>query len=150
MGERDLGRWVEEVRHTYSEPSSFVFLQPFGMGSFPTLIDKVRTDAPWGEKRLDRSILLLPDLGGGFLMRVVYGGGDTLIAYREDIITERWRASFLLTEFDGTDISGKDLEWSDMKTDLANSRQHCEDVWTVLGENRMSTDGKVYNVSVKN
>ncbi|NLX47115.1 MAG: hypothetical protein GXY70_02935 [Euryarchaeota archaeon] len=148
-----FGQWMEGMRHNYSEPSSLVFLHPFGTGMFPTKIDKVQMDTPWGEKRLDRSMLLWPDMEGGFLMRVAYGGADTRIAYREDVITERWRANFLLTEFEGTDLTGKDLEWSDLTTDLGNSRQHYGNVWTMLGEDEvrlMRTDGKVYNVSVKN
>jgi len=148
-----FGQWMEEMRHNYSEPSSLVFLHPFRIGVFPTKIDKVRMDTPWGEKRLDRSMILLPDMEGGFLMRVAYGGADTLIAYREDVITERWRANFLLTEFDGTDITGKDLKWSDWTTELGNSRQHFGKVWSMLGEDEirlMRTDGKVYNVSVRN
>jgi len=148
-----FGQWIEDASHNYSQPSSLVFLHPYVMGIFPDMIDKVRMDTPWGEKKLDRAISLLPDMEGGFLMRVAYRGADTLIDYREDIITESWRANFVLTEFEGADINGKDREWSDRTPDLGNSRQHFGKVWTMSGEDEMRlmrTDGKVYNVSVRN
>ena len=75
-----------------------MFLAPWRIGFFPTLIDKVRMDTPWGEKELDRSIIFWPDMEGGFLMNVMYGGGETYLNYRQDIITSQWRASMWLRQ----------------------------------------------------
>jgi|GEM_PF-2172080 len=133
--------------------TAFMFLHTWQIGFFPTMIDKVSMETPWGEKKLDRSLILWPDMEGGFLMNVVYGGGNTLTNYRQDIISERWRATFLLTDLVGTDIASEDREWSDRAIDIGNSRQHYGKEWSMLGEDEMRlmrTDGKVYNVSVRN
>lgn len=145
-----FGRIIEEGRRN---GSAYMFLAPWRIGFFPTLIDKVRMDTPWGEKELDRSIIFWPDMEGGFLMNVMYGGGETYLNYRQDIITSQWRASFLLTDVQGADIIGRDEEWSDRSVDVGNSRQHFGDVWTMLGGDDlrvMRTDGKQYEVTVKN
>jgi len=156
-GQNDL-TWENEtfsriIEEGSQNRSAYIFLHPWRIGFFPTLIDKVHMDTPWGEKRLDRSIMLWPDMEGGFLMEVAYGGGDTYLNYRQDIIAGQWRATFLLTDVQGADLVGWDEEWSDLAVEMGNSRQHFGDVWTMFGDNDlrfMRTDGKQYEVTVKN
>lgn len=145
--------FAEMLEEARDEPNSFVFLHVISIGIYQILMDKVQMDTPWGVKKLDRGITLWPDLEGGFLMRVSYGGGETLLTYRHDIIAKNWRATFLLTGTDYQGLENKDREWSDRQRYIGTSDEYYGDVWTLRGDSElrlMSADDKEYEVSVKN
>lgn len=56
-----------EMLQNLSMPSSLIWLHVSSTGIIQVMIDKVQLDTSWGVKKLDRGIVIWPDMEGGFL-----------------------------------------------------------------------------------
>jgi hypothetical protein len=125
------------------------------LGHYPFLIDKVRMETPWGTRYVDRSVMIHPNLHPNFdddpMLRVVYGGSDPLINYREDVITENWRASYLLTDLDLQEIEIVDMRRSYRAFHIAFPDRYLGQTWTLNGDfDLMMVDESWYTVTTQN
>jgi len=71
---------------------------PFYGGQY--LLDEIEMDTPWGVKSVCRTVSLM--VGYDPELRVTYSGSGSHLTYREDILSEGFRATFLLSSVNFT------------------------------------------------
>lgn len=96
---------------------------PAPLFSVRAYLDEVSLNTTWGTKAVWRSLDMAQGLGHDAGMCVVYRGAHTNLAYRVDLISSDYRATYELVDVDGAEMSDLDLNGLINRNELIEQRR---------------------------